>query len=386
MALLMKATWPLVVFLLGCVLALLPASHGAELQAGKAPSRRVALEGPGTGEVKTAEVVQVLDSNGEPCAYFMDVESVICTEKKCQVVPVRLHFDAVGTYERYELPPGRNLTKLGHQPFSPEDHDKLQQILTDPYSPLKSVAWGEISLPKESASGRGEFDAMSGATALSKRSMVVSGAAYTCFTLWRWSHGDAAKVIREMTIRASDQRDLLRLLGSGKDPCVLFAVDQLIARKLFDAGTVDAVTSVLRRGSLRQADAALSFLAKAASEAGVEAFFRCWEDDALAAQSDKRVRFLESLREGNRKLPAGWLNRLSVWLVRADSYYEVHLLLTLLEREKEQPEQAIRGAFALLENQNALVVRRGYRYLKAQSLTGELQARLEAFERVNPDP
>lgn len=381
----MKAAWPLVLFLLGCAAAV-PASHGADARAGKAPSRRVALEGPGNGELKTADVVQVLDSTGEPGGYFMDVGSVICAEKRCEVVPVRLHFDAVGNYERYELPPGRNLTKLGHQPFSADDHEKLQRILSDPYSPLRSVAWGEITLPKEAAAGRREFDAMSGATALSKRSMVVTGAAYTCFTLWHWSHGEAMKVIREMTIRACDQKDLLRLLGSDRDSYALFAIDQLLARKVFDADTVEAVTNVLRRGSLRQADSALSYLAKASSATGVDCFLRCGEDEALAAQALKRVRFLEALREHNRSLPAGCRDRLSAWLGRADSYYEIHLLLTLLERDQEQPEQAIRGALALLENQNALVVRRSYRYLKAQSLNGEQKARLEAFERVNPDP
>ncbi|MCL4207850.1 MAG: hypothetical protein KJ000_35640 [Pirellulaceae bacterium] len=142
-------------------------------------SRRVKRDGPGDTGARTSDVVQALDSKGDPRGYFMDVDSVICADAKCEMVTVRIHFDLLGDYERYELPSGGNLTKSGHKPSSAADHAKLHQILSDPYSQLKSVGGDQITIPSNSATPGDGDDRISGATALSKRNMVVVGAAYS---------------------------------------------------------------------------------------------------------------------------------------------------------------------------------------------------------------
>ena len=262
-----------------------PGTSGATV--GKAISRRVNLDGPGNTGAMPCDVVQVLDSNGDPSEYFMDVDSVVCADAKCEIVTVRIHFDPLGNYERYELPSGGNLTKWGHKPFSPADHENLHQILSDPYSQLKSIGWDQITMPKSSAAAGDDVDGISGATVLSKRNIVVVGAAYTCCTLWHWSHGEVENVIRDMTISASDKQDLIRYLHSGEDKYVVFAIDQLRMQNLFDAETIAAVVHVMRHGSERLADPALSYLAKASSETGVDYFFCCCEDECLVADSDQ---------------------------------------------------------------------------------------------------
>jgi len=332
------------------------------------------------------EVIQVLDSNGGPIEYFMDVDSVVCADTKCEIVTVRIYFDPLGNYVRYKLPSGGNLTKQGHMPFSRADHQKLHQILSDPYSQLKSIKLDEITMPKSSAESADDVDGISGATALSKRKMVVAGAAYTCLTLWHWSHGEVVSVIHDMTISASDRKDLIRYLRSGQHNYVVFAADQLRTQELFDTETIAAVMHVIRHGNERSADAALRYLAKASIETGDDHFLRCSEDKCLVANSLKRVKFLDALTKTTQKLPAGCLDRLSGWLRRADSYYEVHLLLSLLEREKVASEEAVRGAMLQLESSNPVVVRRSYRYLKAQQLNDAQQKELEAFEQQHPDP
>lgn len=354
--------------------------------AGKGVSRRVNLERPGNTGAMPCDVVQVLGPNGEPSEYFMDVGSVVCVDAECEIVTVRFHFDPLGNYERYELPSGGNLTKWGREPFSRADHTNLHQILSDPYSQLKSIELDQITVPKSSAGPGDDVDAVSGPTMLSKRNIVVVGAAYTCCTLWHWSHGEVGNVIRDMTVRASDKQDLVRYLHSGKDMYVVFAVDQLRVQSFFDAETIAAVVDVMRHGDKNSVAPALSYLAKASSETGADCFFRCCEDEDLVADSGKRVRFLEALRDATEDLPAGYLDRLSGWLTRADSHYEVHLLLSLLERENASSDEAIGEAMSLLESDNSLVVRRSYRYLKAQELNHSQQKELKAFEQQNPDP
>lgn len=316
----------------------------------------------------------------------MDVGSVVCGDKQCQIVTVRLHFDPLGNYERYELPSGGKLTKRGHKPFSDGDHKQLHEILSDPYSKLKPIKWDQLTVPKSSATADDKVDGISGATVLTKRSVVVVGAAYTCYTLWHWSHGEAVNVIREMTSKASDQQALLRYLRSSQYPYVAFATDQLQIRKLFDPATIEAVVEVMRHGSAKLLDPILGYLASAARETGTDCFLRCRDDACLVSDANKRVQFLEALRDSNQELPSGYLDRFSGWLGRAGSYYEVHLLLTLLERAKVSSAAAANEALSLLGSNDALIVRRSYRYLKTQTLSPAQQQKLEKFEQEHPDP
>lgn len=375
----------LVVLFSALYVAASPVTNADDLHAPKGISRRVNLDGPGNAGAMPCDVVQVLDSNGDPSEYFMDVDSVVCADTKCEIVTVRIHFDALGNYQRYELPSGGNLTKWGHKPFSLADHERLHQILSEPYSRLKSIEWDQITMPTSSAVAGDEPDGISGATVLSKRSVVVVGAAYTCCTLWHWGHGEVGNVIRDMTISASDKQDLIRYLHSGKDTYAVFATDELRMQNLFDTETIAAVVHVMRHGSKRLVDPALRYLATASSKTGVDCFLRCCEDECLVADSGKRVQFLEALREATQELPLGYLDRLSGWLARADSYYEVHLLLSLLERENVSSDEAVSEAMSLLESDDSLVVRRSYRYLESQELDHSQQEKLEAFEQQPPD-
>jgi len=386
-----RATWrwtaqiSLVLFLGTAHVAASLAINADDSRTAKNISRRVNLDGPGDTGATSSDVVQALDSKGDPRGYSMDVKSVICADKKCEIVTVRIHFDLLGDYERYELPSGGNLTKSGHKPFSAADHAKLHQILSDPYSQLKSVGWDQITIPGSSTTPGDGVDGISGATALSKRNMVVTGAAYTCYTLWHWSHGEVVDVIRDMTIRASDKQDLLRYLNSGENKYVIFAADQLRLRGMFDTDTRTAVLQVMRNGDEKLTDPALRYLATASKETGIDCFFRCCEDESLVAKLGKRLQFLEALKESTQDMPAGCLDRISGWLARADSYYEVHLVLSLLERKNSPSEQAFSGAMLQLESSNPLVVRRSYRYLKAQTLNDSQKGTLEAFEQQHPD-
>ncbi|TWU32027.1 hypothetical protein [Novipirellula artificiosorum] len=354
-----------------------PAIHAGDSPATTAISRQIQLEGPDHTKVMETDVVQVLDARGDPSEYFMDVDSVVCADARCEIITVRIHFDPLGNYERYEIPSGGNLTKGGHKPFSIADHKRLHQILSDPYSQLKSIGWGDITLPKSTTEAGSDVDAISGPTLLSKRNTVVVGAAYTCLTLWHWSHGQVAKVIREMTLRASDKQDLIRYLQSENEQYVVFAADQLRIQGWFDTDTLAAVVHVMRYGDANLTGPALTFLAEASSETGVDYFFRCCEEKCLVTDPGKRIRFLEKLRETTLDLPHGYLDRLTGWLSRAESHYEVHLLLSLMERGNVFSDRAFSEAMSLLESQDSLVVRRSYRFLKSQDLSQTQQKKLE---------
>ncbi|MHB8900404.1 MAG: hypothetical protein ACYC6Y_16760 [Thermoguttaceae bacterium] len=239
--------------LLGALCAAVPSTVRADdSQAAKRISRGIHLDRPGEAGPMRCDVVQVLDPNGDPSEYFMDVDLVIGAGTKRGSVRVRIHFDPLGNYRRYELPSGGNLTKEGNRPFSPADHENLHRILSDPYSQLKSIGWDQVAIPKGTAETGEEVDAISQPTVLSKGNIVVVGAAYTCCTLWHWSHGEVVGVIRAMTIDASDRQDWIRYARSDNDLYAAFALEQLRLQGIFDAETVAAVVQVMREGSAKR--------------------------------------------------------------------------------------------------------------------------------------
>ncbi len=142
-------------------------------------------------------LVQTLDSDGEPVSYAMWVDSVICRDTVCDVVKVRIHWDALGRYQRYEIAPGSQLTKLDHVPFTKADLAKLQRILAASDSPLKEVE-KESMTGKETNLPKG-VDAVSSPTILTLKTAVIVGAGYTCYDLWHWANGLLTDHIRNLT-------------------------------------------------------------------------------------------------------------------------------------------------------------------------------------------
>jgi len=149
-------------------------------------------------ESKTPKVMslsQRKDERGFPVEYHMLVDSVVCPGKVCDVVQVRIYWDALGNYSRLELPKGVNLTKQGHKIFTKGEYQKLDQILADRASLLRDYPFRSITRP----SAKLKADAVSGATKLSLRRAVVSGAGYTCFHLWHWVNGSVVSEARKLT-------------------------------------------------------------------------------------------------------------------------------------------------------------------------------------------
>ena len=90
------------------------------------------------GEEGTVEVVliEVQNKNGLPVEYYMDVESVICLEEVCKVIPVTVFWNNIGEYKKYKLEEGATLEKYEANLFEPNDYKKIHTILQNKNSPL----------------------------------------------------------------------------------------------------------------------------------------------------------------------------------------------------------------------------------------------------------
>ncbi len=372
------------------LLLVLPGARAAVGQ-GQVPTREItrrvelAPDGDRSAASLPPSLMQVRDGEGLIKAYYADVESVACEDEGCKVVIVRLFWDALGNYSRYELPSGGGLTKRGHKPFTSEDHEKLQAILSDPHSPLKWITKDQITLPKVVEADEAGLDAISAPTALSHTDAVVPGAAYTCYTLWHATYGKVNSLILEMTVAASDQRHLMQYLTCNNEAYVAFALEQLNERQIVQPDVVDAVIELTRRADATLLEPALNFLRMVSENSGSDVYFTAIEQLFTSADKKSRAVYLKSLRDQSLPAPAGYYDRISRWLPAMTTYQEVDLLLDLLIDRHASAQQVVRQAIPLLECDSFLAARRAYYFLEKQDLRETERKQVERFRERHKD-
>jgi hypothetical protein len=120
-------------------------------------------------------------------------------------------------------------------------------------------------------------------------------------------------------------------------------------------------------------------------EAPAEIYYASMEQLFPAGNIEQRVMYLNSLLDIPHDPPPGYLDRLSRQLSSLTSYYEVHLLLNLLESRNPSSAEVTKRAMPLLDNESFLVARRGYWFLREQQLSPDQQQKTDAFQRKYND-
>jgi len=322
------------------------------------------------------QLTVIRDEDGEPLECFMDVESVACGDGSCSIVTVRMVWDALGTYSRYEFPLGGRLTKKGHNTFTLADSQKLHSLLADPASPLRHLTNKQVSAPGDAIA---DVDATTGATPAAIRQAVVQGAVYTCYTLWHWANGDTTEEIREITGKTCSAGWLFQCVDSGPERFAVFAMEKLALRGIHDKATLEAILRRAKEGSGKSVKACLRYLEHMATVAGPEIHYHGVERLFATANDHTRVLYIASLSEAPLDAPDGYWDRLSSWLPRLDTYYPMHLLLKLMEKRNPRSAEVTKQAVSVIDNENFLIARRAFWYLEKQDLTETQQQAIAAF-------
>jgi len=327
------------------------------------------------------ELLVYMDERAYVLAYAMEVESVICLETKCEVIPVQLLWNAIGQYAGFKLPEGSKLTKMDHVVFTEDDYRKLDQILGNPDSLLKGLSSQQIVEPEKAVK---TADGVSAPTPVSMQNAVVAGAVYTCYTLWHWVNGDTAHNIKKITSELTGRDQLLEFFYSGEKAFVEFAVDQLISRKAFDPDTLDRIAANMHLGE-NTMKSALRYLA--AASVGKQSFVyhdaiqRVFQNCGL----NERICMLESLVKSSLVPPEGFYDNMSRFLPELETYYEVHMLLELERRNNPGSGEVVHHAMKLLDNSNFLIARRAFWFLMETSLDPQQRILVEAFQQKYQD-
>lgn len=336
------------------------------------------------GETRTFTLYQINDRQGDPSAYRMAVKSVICPGDVCCIISVTLTWDALGRYQSYALPPDTELEKgvpTGKKapdrwtsaPFTKEDYQKLDAILKDEHSLLASQKLEGIT----KLQGKGEVDAITGATPASVRNAVVEGAALTCYNLWHWAHGEASAAVQELTRGQCTEAMALHFLASDRPHYALFAMEQLLAHRWFDEKAVDAATAAMASGDGDRLTAGLAYLRAALPDPDR---YAARVAAVLAASTrEGRVGLLDRIEDGAPPPPA-LFDAVAGSLPSWNGYYEIHLFLRLAERNGHDSPELNAQVAKLLDNPDFFIARRAYAFLgKQPKVAAPVTARLTAF-------
>ncbi|VGO14471.1 hypothetical protein PDESU_03033 [Pontiella desulfatans] len=332
------------------------------------------------GKPTPQTLIQTRDPEGSLLEYYLDVDSVICGDGQCEIISVRLFWDPIGTFLRYEFPKGGDLTKRGHQKFSAKDHEKLQGILSDPASLLKEVNPKDVVSPAQAQTGD-EIDGSSGATLLSDKSAIVSGAVYTCYTLWHWVNSPLQATISGISAKEMNNRQLIDYLNSTDEQRIEFAITRLSERGTKDESTKGAVYNQALNGNTGLASAAIGYFESLGAENYYEAIAKLFSQGS----SKKQVLYLSSLVSTDLPAPDGFYDHLSNSLPELESYYEVHLLLNLMTDKNRESPEVVANVLVLLDNKSFLIGRRAYNFLKDLELPEPQLAQVEAFRTKYAD-
>lgn len=176
---------------------------------------------------ETYQLVLVYDRENDPAYFFRDVFTPVCLDSVCKPVRIKLFWDLLGNYLRYEVPADEPLTKLDHEEFTPEDHARLQAILSNENSLLKDFKLEDL-VDARTQHLSDSVDAVTGATKNTVKSEVIEGALYTCYTLWHLVHGPVMNEIQKISQTKLDNQMLHRFLRSVNFHYVYFALDEVM--------------------------------------------------------------------------------------------------------------------------------------------------------------
>jgi hypothetical protein len=312
--------------------------------------------------------------------YYMNVPSVYCTDDICKIDTLRIFWNDIGSYQRFELKPGVDLEKAKGELFTAQDYKKLHLILKDKNSPFKTFKIDNIlSTQKEQ---NGAVDIHSGATVLDiDEGAYVKGAVLTCFTLWHWANGQLQEIIKKITGDTATNQDFTAYLNHGDIDHKLFAINLLISRKIYEPQLLILVKDQYKLESLPVKRSVINYLENAPEEMYLSSILDLFNSD----DSEQRVACLQSLLRSNANLTLYLYQKIYGQLSNLKTYHEVDLLLALLDKKDQNTEEIIKSLFSFLSHSNILISRRVYWFLENQKLDKKQTKILERYSKKNSE-
>ncbi|WKB80521.1 hypothetical protein QYR09_12245 [Cellulophaga lytica] len=330
--------------------------------------------GKGQNNIEDAVLVEVKGKNNLPVSYYMDVESVICYENLCKIVPVRIIWNTIGEYQKYELAKGVALEKYEGEPYTEEDYSKTQKILLDVDSPFKSIRIDEILTTVKS---HDIVDAVAGETLLElNEDDTVDGASLTCYTLWHWAHGAVVEKIKEVTASNFSSKNYIAYLNSDNLQKQLFALTYVNLQKKYEKDVVAAVTQNTLKNNNLVRNAILY-----AENGSEDTYLSTLKTFITKGNTKLKIAALNSLLNANTRLNSNYVTDLSLVVRKNITYQETALFLRILQQNKQAVTSNLISNLMPLLQKDIVISRNVYWFLKGENLTTLQQKVLNNFAK-----
>ncbi len=165
-------------------------------------------------------------ADGSWAGYTSHVVTPVCEDRLCYDVELDMYWDLLGNFTHFKVEESKPLTKQDHIPFDETDYQKLNIILHTESPSFIHLRRVELVVVPETI-GLADADATTGATAQAVKKDMVSGAIYTCYTLWHIANGGIKFKIQEYTRQRLDEKLIGRLLASDQIEAHYFLLENM---------------------------------------------------------------------------------------------------------------------------------------------------------------
>jgi len=296
-------------------------------------------------------------ATSQPEAFSRNIYTAVCIDSLCRPVDITLYWEMTGKFIGYSLPPGEELTKREHVPFTESDYKRLTEILSDSTSQLGFYSPEEIHPVKQAVK---KTDGITGATLPNLLPWIVPEAAYTSYTIWHLTYGASRDSIIDYTKKHFLSNQLLTNILQNKDPYnQIMALRWISESDLNSNQFIEPALTVLRSGNYQSSRQALKFL----KLSGIDKERLQTESIKLLESEEFRIKNLaiEYIRESEkltRPVAQELINH-----INSDNYYLVNVIFSLLENRYNPDYEDQRKLSMLLESKNENVANRVYYFL-----------------------
>lgn len=175
--------------------------------------------------------VELVRQDGHAQHYSSHLVTDVCSDGLCKPVHMTVYWDLLGNFQSYQTDPSHPLTKFDHIKMTPEDHQRLHEILSDTASILRDY-WVEDMIDTSVKVQSNTLDAVTGATMKTFDGATVEGALYTVYTLWHFINGGIRKELLAYTDNMIDDSLIAYMLGSENRDYLGYIFDKADPEKL----------------------------------------------------------------------------------------------------------------------------------------------------------
>lgn len=344
---------------------------------------------------KQHELLAYYDDHGHPTGYSMDLINSVCLDNKCKLVEVTMYWDDAGNYSHLTYPEKKPLTKVEHEPFTPEDYEILDKILKDKKSILQehSLAYlaKEPDKPKKKKDDKSlssfldphedDVDGESIATPATVKDAVVKDAAWTTWVLWTYANSEIVPILQAETELHCTPAYIQKTLDSKDWLKIEFILNYLMREQIYTQAYVDATAKALAGADIDQIDLGLTYL-KTATQNKNDYYQKTIQ--TLPELGNYNAAMIIDELANEDALDDEILLLLSEMLSQS-SYYTVHLSLNFIESKDLYSDKLELNLSALLDVKDFFIARRAYRFLEEQTLRPETSQKLAAFAKKHED-